>query len=106
MGINGKTRTATNYPVGFHDVLEIERTGEYFRLLMDPKGRFIVHRISKEEASYKLCRVRRIGLGKKGLGYLLTHDGRSLRDPDPNIQVGDTVIVRLETYKIIDYIKF
>jgi hypothetical protein len=28
------------------------------RLLYDAKGRFVVHRISAEEANYKLCKVR------------------------------------------------
>ena len=35
---------------------------EHFRLVYDAKGRFVVHRISKEEASYKLCKVRRLAL--------------------------------------------
>ena len=30
---------------------------EHFRLVYDSKGRFVVHRITKEEASYKLCKV-------------------------------------------------
>ena len=30
---------------------------ENFRLLYDTKGRFYLHNIVKEEASYKLCRV-------------------------------------------------
>lgn len=32
------------------DVITIERTGEFFRLVYDVKGRFTIHRISKEEA--------------------------------------------------------
>ena len=30
---------------------------EHFRVVYDAKGRFVVHRITKEEASYKLCKV-------------------------------------------------
>lgn len=32
------------------DVIAIEKTGEYFRLIYDVKGRFTVHRITAEEA--------------------------------------------------------
>lgn len=32
------------------DVITIEKTGEYFRLMYDVKGRFTVHRITAEEA--------------------------------------------------------
>lgn len=31
---------------------------EHFRVVYDAKGRFVVHRITKEEAGYKLCKVR------------------------------------------------
>ena len=50
-------RTDATYPAGFMDVIEIEKTGEQFRLVYDVKGRFVVHRISPEEASYKLAKV-------------------------------------------------
>jgi len=33
------------------DVITIEKTGEFFRLIYDTKGRFTVHRITKEEAA-------------------------------------------------------
>lgn len=39
------------------DVIEIDKTNEQFRLVYDTKGRFVVHRISPEEATYKLAKV-------------------------------------------------
>ena len=47
-------RTDINYPAGFMDVVEIPATNESFRLLYDTKGRFVLHRISKEEAQVRL----------------------------------------------------
>lgn len=38
------------------DVITIEKTNEYFRLIYDVKGRFTVHRISAEEA--KVCVIQ------------------------------------------------
>lgn len=32
------------------DVITIEKTGEFFRLIYDVKGRFTIHRITAEEA--------------------------------------------------------
>jgi Ribosomal family S4e len=52
-----QVRTDATYPAGFMDVIEIEKTAEQFRLVYDVKGRFVVHRISPEEASYKLAKV-------------------------------------------------
>ena len=49
------------------------------------QGRFAVHRISQEEASYKLCRVKRVQLGQKGVPFVALHDGRTIRYPDPSV---------------------
>merc|ERR1712080_27320 len=80
--------------------------GENFRLLYDVKGRFIVHRITAQEAKYKLCRVRKVKTGPKGIPYLYTSDGRTIRYPDPIVKVHDTVQVDIATGKVQDTIKF
>jgi ribosomal protein S4E len=85
--VDGKTRTDTTYPAGFMDVVEIEKTDEHFRLVYDTKGRFVVHRISREEATYKLCKVRMQRHGQGGVPFIATHDGRTVRYPDPEIKV-------------------
>lgn len=99
--VDGKVRTDTTYPCGFMDVISIEKSGEHFRLLYDVKGRFTIHRITAEEAEYKLCKVKRVQLGPRGVPYLTTHDGRTIRYPDPAIKVNDTVRISLST-KITD----
>ncbi|CAD7685222.1 unnamed protein product [Nyctereutes procyonoides] len=84
----------------------IDKTGENFHLIYDTKGRFAVHRITPEEAKYKLHEVRKIVVGTKGIPHLVTHDARTIRYPDPLIKVNDTIQIDLETGKIIDFIKF
>lgn len=84
----------------------MEKSNEFFRLLYDVRGRFAVHRIRAEEAKYKLCRVKALEMGKKKVPYVVTHDGRTIRYPDPLVAVNDTVKVDIETNKCIDYIKF
>ncbi|XP_075150960.1 small ribosomal subunit protein eS4-like [Haematobia irritans] len=103
--VHGKVRTDPTYPAGFMDVITIEKTGENFRLIYDIKGRFTIHRISNEEAAYKLCKVRNTQLGAKGVPFVITHDGRTIRYPDPLIQANDTVPVDIASSKITD-IKF
>jgi len=87
-------------------VISIEKTNENFRLIYDVKGRFTVHRITKEEAQYKLCKVKKVQVGSKGVPNLTTHDARTIRYPDPNIKVNDTIQVDIATGKIMDSIKF
>jgi len=104
--VDGKVRTDSTFPSGLMDVISIEKTGENFRLIYDTKGRFTVHRITDEEAQYKLGKVKRVQLGKGGIPYLVTHDARTIRYPDPAVKVNDTVKIDLATGKISDFIKF
>ncbi|KAJ1955420.1 40S ribosomal protein S4, partial [Dispira parvispora] len=104
--VDGKVRTDDTYPAGFMDVITIEKSGENFRLIYDTKGRFAIHRITDEEAKYKLCKVKRMQLGNKGIPYIVTHDGRTIRYPDPMIKVNDTIKYDLETGKAADFLKF
>nr|BAK03384.1 predicted protein [Hordeum vulgare subsp. vulgare] len=104
--IDGKVRTDGTYPCGFQDVVTIDKTGENFRLLFDTKGRFVVQPISSEEAKYKLCKVKRVTVGKEGIPFITTHDGRNIRYPDPLIKANDSVKLDLESGKITDFVKF
>lgn len=45
-------------------------------------------------------------MGPKNVPYLVTHDGRTLRYPDPLIKVNDSVQLDIATSKIMDFIKF
>lgn len=47
-----------------------------------------------------------MAIGTKGVPYIVTHDGRTIRYPDPLIKVNDTVKFDLEQGKILDYVKF
>jgi small subunit ribosomal protein S4e len=104
--VDHKVRTDSTFPAGFMDVITIEKTGENFRLVYDVKGRFAIHRITDEEAKYKLCRVKKVMTGKKGIPYVVTHDGRTIRYPDPLIKANDTIRFDLVNNKIVDFTKF
>jgi len=104
--VDGKVRTDHKFPLGFMDVLQIEKTGENFRILFDVKGRFAVHRITSQEAKYKLCKVRKVELGSKGVPFVYTTDGRTIRYPDPLIKMHDSIQLDIATGKIQDFLKF
>merc|ERR1712213_253380 len=76
------------------------------RLIYDVKGRFAVHRITAEEARYKLCKITKIGVAQKGVPYVVTHDARTIRYPSPDIKVNDTVILDIESGSITEHVKF
>lgn len=103
--VDGKVRTDPNFPAGFMDVVEIPKSGDQFRLIFDTKGRFVLHRISDEEKQFKLCRVKRQEMTKKKIPVIVTHDGRTIRYPDPLAKVGDVVKVDIATGKMSQILK-
>jgi len=118
--VDHHVRTDLNYPSGFQDVVSIPKTDEQFRLLYDTKGRFVLHRITKEEAGYKLLRISKISTGSKAtighnpfhtgqssnIPYGTTHDGRTIRFIDPSVKVHDTVKFDFKLNKVVGYLKF
>ncbi|TKY63550.1 40S ribosomal protein S4 [Spatholobus suberectus] len=84
--VDGKVRTDKTYPAGFMDV--------------------VLHAVRDEESKFKLCKVRSVQFGQKGIPYLNTYDGRTIRYPDPLIKANDTIKLDLESNKITDFIKF
>jgi len=102
--IDGKIRTDPTFPAGFMDVVEIPAANDTFRLIFDPKGRFVLHRIKDDEKGYKLCRVRSVAITQKKVPYVVTHDGRTIRYPDPLIKVNDSLKVDIATGKILDFV--
>uniref|UniRef100_A0A7S3MSP4 40S ribosomal protein S4 n=1 Tax=Strombidium inclinatum TaxID=197538 RepID=A0A7S3MSP4_9SPIT len=104
--VDGKVRRDHRFPLGQMDVVSIERTNENFRILYDTRGRFQAHKIDDKEASYKLCKVVKKCLGKQKIPYIVTHDGRTVRFPHPDIQLNDSVKFDLKTFKVSGVIKF
>ncbi|GBG24877.1 40S ribosomal protein S4 [Hondaea fermentalgiana] len=104
--VDGKVRTDPRFPTGLMDVVSIEKTKEDFRLLYDTKGRFTLTPIDKAEAKWKLCKVTAVRVGPKKVPMITTHDGRTIRYPDPLIKVNDTIKLDLETNKILEIYKY
>ena len=106
ISIDGKVRTDHKYPVGVMDVITINKIGANYRVNFDVKGRWRLVKISKEEAKYKLCKVKRRSMGPKKIPFITTSDGRTLRYPNPHIKEHDTIKLNLENNEIVDYYKY
>jgi len=105
--VDGKVRTDTTYPAGYQDVITIPDTDEAFRLLFDVKGRFVLQKLKNpKDKTFKLCRVVKRSIGNKGIPYIVTHDGRTIRYPDPDIKVADTIKFVFEDSSIEEHYKF
>merc|ERR1712071_422263 len=63
--VDGKVRTDPNYPAGFMDVITIDKTGEYFRLVYDVKGRFASTELLLKKLSTNCAKLRKSRLDPK-----------------------------------------
>eukprot|EP01059_Diplonema_ambulator_P002463 TRINITY_DN1209_c0_g1_i1.p1 TRINITY_DN1209_c0_g1~~TRINITY_DN1209_c0_g1_i1.p1 ORF type:complete len:272 (+),score=106.34 TRINITY_DN1209_c0_g1_i1:135-950(+) len=104
--VDGRVKIDPKYPVGFQDIMSIPKTNDHFRVLYDVKGRFVLQKEDESAAKTKLCKVTKTYTAPNGVPSLCTHDGRTLRYPDPLIKAGDTVAFDLENNKIVDFVKF
>jgi len=104
--LDNKVRRDKKYPVGLMDVISIPKTGEHYRLLYDVKGRFNLTKIKdKKEQNVKLCKVKKRTMGPNKIPYVVTHDARCIRFPDPNIHVFDTLKFDLTTGNVLEVLK-
>ncbi|KAI6205615.1 40S ribosomal protein S4 [Aphelenchoides besseyi] len=60
----------------------------------------------KAEGDFKLAKVTKQFMSKNQVPVIVTHDGRTIRYPDPNIKVNDTVVINITTGKVTDFVKF
>ena len=111
--VDGKIRTDPNFPAGLMDVITLgphnasasDNTVDRFRLMYDVKGRFVLHKIDTEESNYKLCKVVKQDFTGKGVSYIVTHDGRTIRYHDPVIKRNDSVLLDTRDGKVKDVLK-
>lgn len=53
-----------------------------------------------------MCRVKSKSVGPNKIPYIVTHDGRTIRFPHPDIEVNDSVKVDIATGTVLDFVKF
>ena len=75
-------------------------------MLYDTKGRFVLNKITAEESKFKILKIVGSGKQAKNVPYVVSHDGRTLRYPDPLIKKNDSVKLDLATGKITEILKF
>lgn len=94
VAVDGIRRRDSRFPVGLFDVLSFNETNEYFRVILDTKGKIELVNIDKQESSHKICKI----IGKtaiRGKVQLNLNDGRNVVTDDPQYKVGDAVLLAL-----------
>jgi len=104
--IDNKVRKDHRFPVGILDIITIKSLNENYRLLFNKKGKFIIHKIKKEESLIKPKKITGKKILKNKKIQINFYDGTN-RIVDKNIyKVSDTLVINLSKGEIIDCLKF
>lgn len=102
--IDGKVRKDFRFSVGIFDTIEFTSTNEYFRIILNKKGKLDLIKIKKEEVLLKPCKI----IGKtmeRGKLQLNLFDGKNILADNDTYKVGDTLLLSLPEQRIISHLK-
>lgn len=91
--INKKVKKDPAHGVGLMDVVEIDEIKGYYRMLLDYKGKFMLHPIPKAETGLRPCKIRSKKLIKAGKIQLSLHDGSNIIVDNKDYKPGDTLLL-------------
>lgn len=104
--VDGKQRKDHRFSVGVMDLIEIAKTKECFRVLLNKKGNIFLVKLKPDETKIKLCKIVGKTVIKKGKIQLNFSDGRSIIVDKNNYKTGDTLAIQLPEQKIKEHLKF
>lgn len=104
--VDGRPVTDAKFPVGLMDVVAIEKTGDFFRIMMDAHGRLTPLRIMKDEAKWKLVRVENSRTLRGGVWQYNLHDGRNIQTTKARYKPGDTLQIEVPSQKVVSSFEF
>lgn len=99
--VDGATVKDYKRPVGLMDVLSIPKTEDYFKLMIDRRGKMRLVKISENDAKWKLVRIQNKTTLKSGKTQINLHDGRNIIT-DEKHSPGNTLKIEVPSQKIID----
>lgn len=91
--INNVTIKKKNYPVGIFDTISISVTGDYFRLLFNTLGKFMLHKTTKADAEIKMLKIKDKSMLKGGKIQINFSNGTNMVTENKDYNVGDTLIM-------------
>ncbi|MBS3789862.1 MAG: 30S ribosomal protein S4e [Candidatus Thermoplasmatota archaeon] len=105
--VDGKITTDKNRPIGLMDVISIPDISENYRVLFDQKGKFRLLPIDKDQAEWKLVKIKDKTTLKDGITQYNLHDGTNIRSENGSkYNTKDVLKVQLPSRKILEAFQF
>ena len=106
--VNGRACRHADMGIGIFDIISIPRTGKYYRILRDLKGRHKTIPIDAEAAQSRLVKITNKTVVKGGKVQLNLRDGTNVL-ADNSYRAGDSIVLSLkegEMNRIIDHFPY
>ena len=103
--VDKKIRKDPKFPVGIMDLIEIPETKECYRLMVNEQTKFVLIPVDESRQALKPCKIIGKTTIKGGKTQLNLFDSKNLLTNDKKLQVGDTVILNVETNQITTHLK-
>ena len=102
--VDGIVRKDLRFPVGLLDVISIPLENIAYRVLLDQKGRLVLHTLDDVNAN-KLCRIDNKTTIKGGSLQLNLHDGTNIIGSN-DYKAKDSLILSLPGKDVVKHIKY
>ncbi len=106
--VNGRACRHADMGIGIFDIISIPKTGKYYRILRDAKGRHKTIQVDAEAAQSRLVKITNKTIIKGGKVQLNLRDGSNII-ADNTYKSGDSIVLSLkdgEMNKIIDHFPY
>ncbi len=104
--VDGRVRRSPKFPVGLMDVVQFLALDQNYRVLLDNRGRLVLHEIDKAETSLKLCKIMRKDIIRGKRVQLSFHDGKTLVGDFDEFKPEDVIKLALPEFKVIGRFPF
>ncbi len=101
--VDGRVVTEPKFPVGLMDVLSLQETKAYYRMLVDTRGRMALVALEEDAATWKLCRVEDKTTVRGGKTQINLHDGRNVLAAKDAYKTGATLKLHVPDQKVVEH---
>jgi small subunit ribosomal protein S4e len=99
--VDGRAVYDPKIGLGFMDVLEIPSAKLHYRVVLDKKGRILMHEL-KSKADFKLCRVQKKTMIKGKKVQVTLHDGRNIVTEKSEYGNGDVLKIAVPKQEVTE----
>lgn len=103
MAVDKKPIKSINYAVGLFDIIELPKIKKAYKVIYKQNGLITLIEINQDETKYKVCKIIKKMITKKGQIQLITNDGRSVITTNQAYKTKASIKLDLEDNTIKEY---